>query len=118
MVGINLLNYMDRWVASSAGPLIQKELQINDALYGLLGTAFLLVYAFAALPFGYWGDRGARRVVIGVGVAIWSIATPFSAFARNYVQPFLSRAPVGVVEARYYPAGPPLISSYFPKNHP
>ena len=116
MVGINLLNYMDRWVASSAGPLIQKELQINDALFGLLGTAFLLVYAFAALPFGYWGDRGARRVVIGVGVTIWSVATLFTGSARNYLQLFLSRAVVGIGEASYYPAGTSLMSDYFPKD--
>src|SRR5216683_3199892 len=68
MVGINFLNYVDRWVAAAAAPLIQKEFHINDALVGLLGTAFLLVYAFAALPFGYWGDRGVRRTIIGVGV--------------------------------------------------
>jgi MFS family permease len=116
MVGINLLNYMDRWVASSAGPLIQKELHINDAEFGLLGTAFLLVYAVAALPFGYWGDRGVRRTVIGVGVTIWSLATLFSGFARSYFQLFLSRAVVGIGEASYYPAGTSLLSDYFPKE--
>jgi MFS family permease len=116
MVGINLLNYMDRWIASSAGPLVQKELQISDTLYGLLGTAFLLVYAVAALPFGYWADRGVRRVIIGVGVAIWSIATLFTGFARNYVQLFLSRAAVGIGEASYYPAGTSLLADYFPKE--
>ena len=116
MVGINLLNYMDRWIASSAGPLIQKELQISDTLYGLLGTAFLLVYAVAALPFGYWSDRGVRRVIIGVGVAIWSIATLFSGFSRNYAQLFLSRAAVGIGEASYYPAGTSLLADYFPKE--
>ena len=116
MVGINLLNYMDRWIASSAGPLVQKELQISDTLYGLLGTAFLLVYAVAALPFGYWADRGVRRVIIAVGVAIWSIATLFTGFARNYVQLFLSRAAVGIGEASYYPAGTSLLADYFPKE--
>src|SRR5437660_5242443 len=116
MVGINLLNYMDRWVASSAGPLIQRDLNINDAQFGLLGTAFLLVYAIAALPFGYWGDRGARLVVIGVGVAIWSIAARFSGFARNFLQLFLGRAAVGIGEASYYPAGTSLLSDYFPKE--
>ncbi len=50
MVGINFLNYLDRWVASAAAPLIQKEFHIDDAQVGLLGTAFLLVYAVAALP--------------------------------------------------------------------
>src|SRR5438128_9513295 len=116
MVGINLLNYMDRWVAASAGPLIEKELHISDSEFGLLGTAFLLVYAIAALPFGYWGDRGVRKTVIGVGVTIWSIATLFTGFARTYAQLFLSRAVVGIGEASYYPAGTSLLSDYFPKE--
>jgi MFS family permease len=116
MVGINFLNYLDRWVASAAAPLIQKEFHIDDAQVGLLGTAFLLVYAVAALPFGYWGDRGVRRTVIGVGVTIWSFATLLSGLAANYVQLFLSRALVGIGEASYYPAGTSLVSDYFPKE--
>ncbi len=116
MVGINFLNYMDRWVASAAAPLIQKEFHISDALVGLLGTAFLLVYAVAALPFGYWGDRGVRRTVIGVGVTIWSVATLLSGLASSYFQLFLSRGAVGIGEASYYPAGTSLVSDYFPKE--
>ena len=116
MVGINFLNYMDRYVAASVAPSIQRELHISDSALGFLGTAFLLVYALAAVPFGLWGDRGARKTVIGVGVAIWSIATLFTGFARNYAQLFLSRAVVGIGEASYYPAGTSLMSDYFPKE--
>jgi MFS family permease len=116
MVGINFLNYMDRYVAASVAPSIQKELHISDSALGFLGTAFLLVYALAAVPFGLWGDRGARKTVIGVGVAIWSLATLLTGFARNYAQLFLSRAVVGVGEAGYYPAGTSLMSDYFPKE--
>jgi len=116
MVGINLLNYMDRWVASAAATPIEHEFHINDAQFGALGTAFLLVYAVAALPFGYWGDRGVRKTVVGIGVAIWSLATLFTGFARTYGQLFLSRAVVGIGEASYYPAGTSLMSDLFPKE--
>jgi MFS transporter, Spinster family, sphingosine-1-phosphate transporter len=116
MVGINLLNYMDRWVASAAATPIEHEFHLNDAQFGALGTAFLLVYAIAALPFGYWGDRGVRKTVVGVGVTIWSVATLFTGFARSYFQLFLSRAVVGVGEASYYPAGTSLLSDLFPKE--
>ena len=116
MVGINFLNYMDRYVAAAVGHSVQTELHISDSQLGLLGTAFLLVYALAAVPFGYWGDRGTRKTVIGVGVAIWSVATLFTGFARSFVQLFASRAVVGVGEASYYPAGTSLISDYFPKQ--
>jgi MFS family permease len=116
MVGINFLNYMDRWVASAAAPLIQKEFHLRDALIGLLASAFLLVYAFAALPFGYWADRGVRKTVVGIGVTIWSVATLFTGFAQNFFQLFLSRAVLGIGEASYYPAGTSLMSDYFPKS--
>src|SRR5207249_3272500 len=58
MVGINFLNFVDRWVGSAVAPLIQREFRLSDFEVGILGTAFLLVYAVAALPFGYWADRG------------------------------------------------------------
>jgi MFS family permease len=116
MVAINFLNYMDRWVAAAASPIIQKEFGLSDTLVGLLGSAFLLVYAVAALPFGYWADRGVRKVVIGVGVTIWSIATLFTGFARNFTHLFLSRAVLGIGEAGYYPAGTSLLSDWFPKE--
>ncbi len=116
MVGINFLNYMDRYVASTAATPIEKEFHISDGQFGLIGTAFLLVYALAAVPFGVWGDRGVRKTVIGVGVTIWSLATLFTGFAANYLQLFLSRAVVGIGEASYFPAGTSLMSDFFPKE--
>jgi MFS family permease len=116
MVGINFLNYMDRYVGAAASPLIQKEFHLSDAQVGLLGSAFLLVYALAAVPFGYWADRGIRKTVVAVGVAIWSIATLFTGFARNFPQLFISRAVLGIGEAGYYPAGTSMLSDYFPKE--
>ena len=116
MVAINFLNYVDRYVAASASPLIQSEFHLSDALIGLLGSAFLLVYAISALPFGYWADRGVRKTVLAVGVGIWSLATLFTGFARNFGQLFLSRAVLGVGEASYFPAGTSLLGDYFPKE--
>jgi len=116
MFGINLFNYLDRYVAASVAPMVKRELNLTDSEIGLFGTAFLLVYAIAAVPFGYWGDRGVRKNVIAVGIAIWSVATLLTGFARNYFQLFVSRAAVGIGEASYYPAGTSLISDYFPKE--
>ena len=52
MVAINFLNYCDRWIGSAAAPLIQVEFRLSDFQVGLLATAFLLVYAVSAVPFG------------------------------------------------------------------
>jgi len=116
MFGINFLNYMDRYLGAAVSPLIQRDFHLSDTLVGLLGTAFLLVYAVCALPFGYWADRGVRRTIVGTGVAIWSLATVLSGLVANYAQLFVTRAAVGVGEASYYPAGTSLMADYFPKE--
>jgi MFS family permease len=116
MVGINFLNYMDRWVGSAVAPLIQAEFDLNDFSIGLLGSAFTVVYALGALPFGLWADRGVRRTVIGTGVAIWSVATLLTGLTTNFVQLFATRAALGIGEASYYPAGTSLLGDYFPRH--
>jgi MFS family permease len=116
MVGINFLNYLDRYLLGPAGPLIKKEFHLTDAALGLLGTAFLLVYAVSALPFGFWADRSVRTRVIGVAVTVWSLATLLTGFATNYIHLFISRAVVGIGEAGYYPAGTSLLGDYFPSK--
>src|ERR1700737_908993 len=116
MVGINLLNYMDRWVGSAVAPLIQVEFDLSDFSVGLLGSAFTLVYALAALPFGLWADRGSRRAILGAGVLVWSLATLLTGLTRNFVQLFATRAVLGIGEASYFPAGTSLLGDFFPRH--
>jgi MFS family permease len=116
MVGINFINYLARFVPAVTGPLIQKEFHLNDAHAGALATAFLLVYAIAALPFGLWADRWVRKNIVAIGVTIWSVATVLTALSQNFLHLFIGRAVVGIGEASYYPAGTSLLSDYFPKE--
>src|SRR5438067_1221936 len=116
MVGINFLNYLDRYILPSVVTKIQAEFHLTDSQVGLLGSAFLLVYAVATIPFGIWADRGVRKTVVGVGVTIWSLATLFTGLARSYAQLFIARAVLGIGEASYYPAGTALLGDYFRKE--
>jgi MFS family permease len=97
-------------------PLVQAEFALNDFSIGLLGSAFTLVYALGALPFGLWADRGVRRTVIGTGVAVWSVATLLTGFTTTFAQLFATRAALGIGEASYYPAGTSLLGDYFPRH--
>src|SRR2546423_4054622 len=116
MVGINFLNYLDRYILPAVATKIQAEFHLTDGQVGLLGSAFLLVYAVATVPFGIWADRGVRKTVIGIGVTIWSLATLFTGLARSYAQLFAARAVMGIGEASYYPAGTALLGDYFKKE--
>ena len=112
---VNLLNYLDRYVISAVLPdLKAAHLGLSDFRLGTLMTGFVLVYMLAAPVFGALGDRRSRTRSIAAGVFLWSIATAFSGFARNYLQLLGARAAVGVGEAAYGTIAPTLLADYFP----
>jgi MFS family permease len=68
------------------------------------------------VPMGFWADRGVRKVVIGTGVAIWSVATLFTGLARSYLQLLITRGVLGIGEASYFPAGTAILGDLWPKG--
>jgi len=112
--GLNLLNYVDRYVASGALPKISQELHLKDADSGLLFTVLILVYALVSPIAGWLGDRRARLPIAAVGVLVWSAATFGSWFAPTLAVFLVMRALVGFGEASYAVVTPPVVSDYYP----
>ena len=61
---INLLNYIDRNVIYALFEPLKRDLALSDAQLGWLGSAYILVFSVAALPFGVVSDLRSRRAVI------------------------------------------------------
>src|SRR5258708_23664011 len=90
---INILNYADRYVLPAILRKIQASPQLGglgltDFQAGLIGSSFLVVYAFATLPLGLWADKWIRKNIVGLCVGIWSVATVLAGFTFNFVQLF------------------------------
>jgi MFS family permease len=114
---INLFNYLDRWiVAALAESMKRSELQLSDTQLGSLMTGFIIVYMIAAPLFGALGDARSRPRLLGLGVAIWSVATALAGLATSYASLFAARAAVGVGEAAYGTISPALLADYFPRE--
>ncbi|HEY8104604.1 MAG TPA: MFS transporter [Gemmatimonadales bacterium] len=111
---INLLNYLDRNVIFALFEPIKRDLGLTDTQLGWLGSAYILVFSVAALPFGVISDLRSRRAVIAAGVTVWSAFTALGAAVRNFGQLFICRAAVGVGEAAFGPAAASLVADYFP----
>src|SRR5712691_12700724 len=116
MFSINLLNYLDRYVFAGASNIVAKELGLSIDQVGFLATAFIFVYAVGTLPLGVWADRSSRKNIVALCVAIWSLATAFTALANSFVTLFISRMVLGIGEAGYYPAGTAMLSDYFSRS--
>jgi MFS family permease len=111
---INLLNYLDRNVIFALFEPIKRDLGLTDTQLGWLGSAYILVFSVAALPFGVISDLRSRRAVIAGGVAVWSVFTFLGGLVRSYWQLFTCRAAVGIGEAAFGPAAASLVADYFP----
>jgi len=111
--GLNLFNYLDRYVMSSVLTPLQKELRLDDGDAGWAVSAFMLGYFVTAPIFGYFGDRFPRKYLMLGGVLVWSLATAASGLAQNFTQLFAIRMVVGVGEACFVTMGPSWISDLF-----
>lgn len=115
LTGMNLLNYIDRFVLPAIVESVKRDIPMTDSEQGVALTSFIWVYMLAAPLFGRLGDTRSRTRLIALGVALWSLATTAAAFAKTYPQLLVARGLVGVGEAAYATIAPSLIGDYFPR---
>jgi MFS family permease len=113
LTGLNLFNYLDRFVLSSVLTPLQKDLHINDGQGGRIMTAFMLGYFITSPFFGYLGDRFSRKWLIAGGIFVWSLGTVLTGFAGTFAVLLSYRVLVGFGEASYATISPGLISDTF-----
>jgi MFS family permease len=112
---VYVFNFIDRQVLVILQESIKKELHLSDTQLGLLsGFTFAIFYVTLGIPIARLADKGNRRNVVTISLAIWSMMTAFSGLARNFIQLLLARIGVGVGEAGGSPPAHAMISDYFP----
>jgi MFS family permease len=80
------------------------------------GLAFALFFTVMGIPVGRLADGWNRRLLVMIGVAVWSTMTVLCGKADNYWELFIARMGVGVGEACLAPCAYSLISDYFPRE--
>jgi MFS transporter, Spinster family, sphingosine-1-phosphate transporter len=114
LTGLNLLNYIDRYVPAAVLPSIISELHISDGQAGTLQTLFIYTYALVSPLAGWLGDRWPRFRLAAIGVFVWSVATFGSGLAPTFAILVAARALTGVGEASYTVVTPSLLSDFYP----
>ena len=105
-------NYADRQAVYSVFPLLKSEFHLNNEQLGLLGSAFMFVYAVTSPFSGYTVDRLSRRLLIALGLAFWSLICAATRRLENFVQLVLFRGAEGLGEAFYFPASMSVLADY------
>ena len=142
LLAINIFNYIDRQVVSAVVGPIKKtffnengdllaggsdslnaairwfESQLGfkpeDALLGLLGTAFMVMYMIGAPLFARLADHRSRWHIVALGVMLWSLASGATGIASTFLILLITRCFVGIGEAAYGPVAPAMIADMYP----
>ena len=115
LVVVYTFNFIDRQILSILIESIKADLALSDQQLGFLaGFAFAAFYATMGIPIALWADRGNRRNLISIALALWSGMTALSGLAQNFWQLAIARIGVGVGEAGCSPPAHSLIADYYP----
>lgn len=112
-----VFSFIDRTILTLMINPIEADWHLSDTQVSLLvGVAFVLVYAFSSLPIARWADSRNRKIIIGAGVAFWSVMTMCCGLAQSFGQLFVARIGVGAGESSFAPATYSVLADSFPRD--
>lgn len=109
---ICVLNYADRQAIFSVFPKLQTEFGFDKVQLGLIGSAFMWVYAAGAPFAGVAGDLLRRKDLILGGCLFWSGITVMTGWCSKLWHFIAVRASEGFGETFYFPASMSMLSDY------
>ncbi len=113
LVLAGVVNYIDRATLAVANPLIREEMHLSIADMGYLLSAFLWSYAFSQLPTGAMVDKLGPRLLLTMGLSLWSFAQLLGGLVQSFGQFFGARILLGIGEAPQFPTGARVARDWF-----
>ena len=110
--------FIDRQILSMMIGDLKEGLNLEKDWHAgfLMGPAFAIFYTLFGIPLGRLADTRNRRLIIAMGLGLWSLLTAGCGLAKNFWQMALMRVGVGVGEASLSPSAYSMIADYFPKD--
>ena len=107
-------NFIDRILISVVGVPIINEFGLSQFQFGLLsGIGFAFFYTLLGIPIANLSEKVSRKLIIGVCVILWSLATVLCGLATGFITLLLARMLVGIGEAGCTPPANSMISDYY-----
>lgn len=109
-----LLSGLDQTIVATAGPAIQRSLEIPAALYPWLTTAYLIAMTVFLPIWGKLSDLYGRKPALVAGVALFLTGSLFAGLAPGTVMLLIARAVQGLGAASLFTSTLAVIADLFP----
>jgi ACS family glucarate transporter-like MFS transporter len=109
-----LITYIDRGAISTAKGPLAAELGLSDQAMGAVFSAFVLGYALAQVPAGWFADRCGPRLALAALVALWSLFTGLTGMVSRLGPLLAIRFLFGAAEAGAFPGSARVFYNWLP----
>lgn len=113
LMGVTIVNYLDRSCLSVAAPALKKDLAINETDFSHIVIAFQITYLMMQPISGRILDWLEIRAGLAISIVWWSAAQILTALAGGWGAFAAFRAVLGIGEAANFPAAAKAVSQWF-----
>ncbi len=114
LAAVLFINYIDRGVMPTAGPMMLTDLHLSNSQFGLLASAFSWTYVLFQIPVGWLAERYGAHRVLAAGLIIWASATLLIGLSSAFTVLFALRLLLGIGESTGFPCVSKLLASAVP----
>ncbi len=109
-----LLAALDQTIVATAGPVIQKDLGIEPALYVWITTAYLVASTVLVPIYGKLSDLFGRRRILLIAIGIFLLGSLLCGLSQSAAQLIAFRAVQGIGSAGLFTSAFAVVADLFP----
>jgi len=113
LTGMNLVNYLDRYILPAVQEQVKGEFHISDAQIGALTFWFMIAYMGVSPLTGWLGDRFSRKPMIIVAALAIATMNFLTASVHDYASLNFRHAALGVGEACFGVFAPAVLADFY-----
>lgn len=113
---LTVISNADKAIIGFASVPIMDELGLTPAQWGIVGSAFFLLYSLSAIVVGGIADKVGTRKVIAWMAAVWAIVQFSTIFVSSFTYLLITRIILGAGEGPSYSLAMTAASKWLPKE--
>jgi ACS family D-galactonate transporter-like MFS transporter len=108
-----LINFADKAVVGLASVPIMRDLGLNHRQFGLLGSAFFLLFSLSGVVVGFLANRIGTKILMLVMGLVWAAALLPLSVVASFEMLLASRVVLGAAEGPAFPVAVHSVYKWF-----
>jgi MFS transporter, ACS family, D-galactonate transporter len=112
-----LINFADKAVVGLSSAPIMRDLGLSRAQFGLLGSAFFVLFSISGVGVGFLANRVSSKAIMLVMSVVWSVTLLPVSTLSSFSVLLASRVILGAAEGPAFPVALHAVYKWFDNAH-